>query len=84
MKYEFPETVFLLFPSFFFTQLEKSIAKRNRTQPAQEDPETSSVDELRAGFTSVERVSKMFSGITRYPYLKPLKVSSSVIPCLKP
>jgi hypothetical protein len=54
MKHEFAETFFFS-PSFFFTQTKKSIAKRNRTQPAQEDPETILVYALR-GFTSVGRV----------------------------
>jgi hypothetical protein len=60
--------------------MEKSIAKRNRTKPAQEDPETILVYALRAGFTSVGRVSKMFAGITRLSLFELLRVSSSVIP----
>jgi hypothetical protein len=72
MKHEFAET-FLVPPSSFFTQTKKSIAKRNRTQPAQEDTETILVYALR-GFTSVGRVSKMLSGINRLSLLEPLRV----------
>jgi hypothetical protein len=72
MKHKFAETFFFL-PPFFSTQTKKSIAKRNRTQPAQKDAETILVYALR-GFTSVGRVSKMLSGINRLSLLEPLRV----------